>query len=219
MVDVRIPVNFLIDGTKSLYLHDITNPGEAAALLKHRVLKNPNDLRSHVRRILLSIDQDDDHDLEGALTDLFIVLQSRGLALKDLLLGVAETCLSESRTDFLRQHRKAGFEPWDTSVSNVQASVLALGFSGTHELVVRGTPKPASEFSNPVEEARSCLEYGQVDAARDVLERALEDDPTDELVASELLEIYIYTNDMQRRAVMRNFLEANLPSVPPAWYD
>ncbi len=219
MVDVRIPVNFLIDGTNALYLPEVTDSSEATALLTHRVVKNPRDLRSHVRRILLSIDRKDTYELEGALTDLFIVLRSRGLALKGLLLDLAETCLSESSTAFFRRHREDGFEPWDSLVSTVEASVLALGFSGTHELVVRGSSAPAPGFSNAVEEARSCLEYGQVDAARDVLEWALKHDPTDALVASELLEIYAYTNDTQRRAVMREFLEENLPSLPPAWYD
>lgn len=154
MVDVRVPVNFLIDGTKSLYFSELVDPGEAAALLTHRVVQNPRDLRSHVRRILLSIDHGDDVELEGGLTDLFIVLQSRGLALKDLLLGLAKACLSESATDFFLRHREVGFEPWDTSVSNREASVLAFGFSGIHELVVRGTSEPTSGFSSSIPDFR-----------------------------------------------------------------
>ncbi|AHE97066.1 type IV pilus assembly protein FimV [Thioalkalivibrio paradoxus] len=218
MMDVRVPVNFLVDGTKTLYLRGLPDPGEAMVLLEHRVLENPRDLFSHVRRVLLAIDQGDAFALEGALTDLFIVLGGNGIALKELLLYLVESRFPESLAEHFRRHLEAGFEPWDAAVAQTDASVLSLGFSGMHDLVIQGEPDAASGFSSALEEARSCLEYGQVDAARDVLEWALKQDPTDEHLATELLEIYTYTRDTQRREAMREFLELHRPNLPEGWY-
>ena len=97
--------------------------------------------------------------------------------------------------------------------------MLSLGFTGLHEVVHRRDEAAASGYADAVEEARSCLEYGQVDAAREVLERALRLEPGNEPVAAELLEIYRYTRDDERLASTREFLRSTLPQLPAGWQD
>ncbi len=50
------------------------------------VASAPNNLRSHVQRVYLSVLCQDGVELTGALMDLFLILEQRGMALKQRLL-------------------------------------------------------------------------------------------------------------------------------------
>ena len=58
------------------------------------VASSPNNLRSHVQRVYLSVLCHDGVELTGALMDLFMILEERGLALKQRLLDQGATLLN-----------------------------------------------------------------------------------------------------------------------------
>lgn len=214
-----VHVLFDIAGNRRLSLPDLASPYAGAVYLGHRILENPADFRSHVQRILLLNDKGDEIDLQGALVDLYIALGDKGEGLKLRLLELAAPRLSRTAQAFLRQRLASGLKPWETAVSRMRSSLLSLGFSGVHELVGRRAKRSVSAYANAVEEARACLEYGQVDEAREVLERALRQDPGNDVIAAELMEIYQYTRDDERLAIMRQFLLDAAPSEPTDWRE
>jgi tetratricopeptide (TPR) repeat protein len=214
-----VHVLFNILGSRRLSLPDIASPYAGAVYLGHRILENPADFRSHVQRILLLIDRGDEIDLQGALVDLYIALGDKGEGLKRRLLELAAPRLSRTVQAFLKQRMASGLKPWEAAVSRMRSSLLSLGFSGVHELVGRREASNTSGYADAVEEARACLEYGQVDEAREVLERALRQDPGNDVIAAELMEIYQYTRDDERLAIMRQFLLDAAPSEPEDWRE
>ncbi len=60
-----------------------------------KIIGNPMDLDSHVRRILLNIEFSRPDELIGALQDFYIVLGEKGETIKHYLLKYSEPVLSE----------------------------------------------------------------------------------------------------------------------------
>lgn len=218
--DAATEACFSIEGNLHLFLREAT-PGTALfnaslAYLGHRIFDHPEDLRSHVQRIFLLLEGSESDELQDALVDLFIALGGKGRALKRHMLDHARLRLSQEAVTLLEQHLDDGFAPWEVLAFPVRSSLLSLGYCGTHELVRRLDSNGAA-YSDVVEEARDRLAYGQVDAARAVLEQALRKNPEHAAAAAELLEIYRYTKDAERLADMTRFLEAALLVLPPGW--
>ena len=66
------------------------NEGWQSAYRRHlerKIQRNPRDLLAHTRRILLNYEARDEKACYGALIDLFLILGSRGLAIRENLLG------------------------------------------------------------------------------------------------------------------------------------
>ncbi len=59
-----------------------------------KIISNPLDLDSHVRRVLLNIQLARQEQLIGALQDIFIVLGKKGKPIKRLLLSESENILT-----------------------------------------------------------------------------------------------------------------------------
>lgn len=130
-----VHAHFDIEGSRHLLLGEQVSRDAAVVYLGHRILENPNDLRSHVQRILLLTDGDDESALQGALIDLFIALGERGDALKARMLTHAAPRLSRTAVLFFERNLDIGFKSWETSVARVRESLLSLGYSGQHEVV------------------------------------------------------------------------------------
>lgn len=218
-VGEAVHVLFDIAGNRRLSLPDLASPYEGLVYLGHRILENQADLRSHVQRILLLIENGDASELQGALVDLFIALGDKGGGLKRRLLDLAGPRLPRTAVAFLTQRLPTGIKPWAVTVSRVRASLLSLGFAGAHDVVRRRDMGSASAYANAVDEAHACLEYGQVEEAREVLEMALRREPHNDAVAAELLDIYRHTWDDERRAAMCRFLLTVLPRLPAGWQE
>ncbi|MDD3650853.1 MAG: tetratricopeptide repeat protein [Immundisolibacter sp.] len=185
-----------------LTLPELPSPEAALRLMSHRILANPADLLSHVRRILVLIDSAEPAELTGALADLFMVLRDQGEALKRRLLRFAAARLTPQQWDLLERHLDGGLEPWSETAGALTGSLLSLGYGGVREVVrLLENHRPAAA-PNALELARAHLEYGDLDAARDTLETALRTDPDDAEAAAALLEIYRHTRDNARLAAM-----------------
>lgn len=219
-LDAATEAYFGIEGNRHLFFREVA-PGAALfnaslAYLGHCIFDHPEDLRSHVQRIFLLIKGGESDELQDALIDLFIALGGKGRALKRHVLDQARLRLSHSAFTLLEQHLDDGFAPWAVLASPVRLSLLSLGYCGAHELV-RRLDGDGAAYANVVEEARDRLAYGQVDAAREVLEQALRKTPGHAVVAAELLEIYRHTKDTGRLASMTRFLKGALPVLPTGW--
>jgi len=106
---------------KSVLLHHFTR----------LVASRPNNLRSQVQRVYLSILCHDEAELAGALLDLYLTLDGRGLALRKRLLEQGAKMLREEELDLFNQILTDGDNSRLLQV-NKQKSVLCNGNFSLH---------------------------------------------------------------------------------------
>lgn len=192
----ELPISFVLAPQKQLRVSSPQdNTVKTWRYYSHHIARFPLDLRAHAQRLFWGVDHDASNLLVGALQDLFIALDESGNALKQKLLDITKPKL-ESRD-------VAYFEKWLASgersdYSHRLGSVLDNGLPGQPQKLV--TPAQSSEdsvasYDNTIDEARACLEYGQVEEAQKILEDELQRDSRNDEVAQELLNIYQYTRD------------------------
>lgn len=175
--------------------------------LKYCVVRNPSDLKSHVRRIFLLGGTDDGESLYGALIDLLIALGSNGESLRVRLLRQYRSNLSDAQYTALMQYSETDSFVGQAPFS--RASVLTKGVTGTCVLI-----KPAADIGSdqqsgdPLLEAREYLEYSQIEAARDVLERAVLENPERIELQTDLLELYRAGRDVENFQKIYHQLES-----------
>ena len=169
--------------------------------LEQRIHRNPRDLRSHVRRLLLNRALSDGEGVYGALVDLFIVLGYRGRPLRNRLFSVSEDSLTEEQRRFLKAHLEDGLEASEVHCSTSR-SCLSQQLSGKTTVVVR-TGDSRHRGRDILDIARDALARGEDAAAQELLEGALEADPGSEPVCLELLALYRRLNS--RADFMRTY--------------
>lgn len=172
------------------------------------VSRCPSNIKNHIRRIWLQYDNEDSGHLFAALLDLWVALNGSGRALfRRLLLG------AKSRLE------PAGFEKLallytsnelrNSEYPVVTGSVLNRGVRGRLDLLTisEGEANTGLTERDPLQEAHECLEYSQIEQAREILENALLNDPLREAIHSDLLDIYKSTQDLGALNKMRNNLD------------
>ena len=212
-----IEAAFRIPGTTHLQLKVHDWGGKAAEYLDHAVARTPGDLRGHVQRINLHIQRNDAEAVYGALLDLFIILTDRGRPLRERMLKLSRTVLSEERYRFLAQRLEVGIMATDAVLPS-GTSLLGKGLSGTNWMVTKldASKAPAQD---PLEEAHDHLEYGQIDEARQVLEATILKEPGRSELHHDLLEIYKSTNARVSFLAMRQRLNTDANPVADAWRE
>ncbi len=206
----------LLPKTRKL-LRSFPAPGLEQAYLRHleqRILRNPRDLLSHVRRLFVASDVGDVEATEGALADLFIILGSRGAPLRTRLLKLVANDLSAAHRSFFRLHLGSGLDP-NKAMPQLPQSRLSKHIVGTTQIVVRSGESACADGS--VDLARESMENGRYDMAQAVLEGALETDPGDREVCEELLGLY--RNRNLRSSFFRTYtaLLGRRLAVPEQW--
>ncbi|MCU7874706.1 MAG: hypothetical protein KZQ91_18350 [Candidatus Thiodiazotropha sp. (ex Lucinoma borealis)] len=192
---------------------------KAADYLDHAVTRKPDDLRSHVQRIHVHIHRQDVDALYGALLDLFIVLKEKGRPLRERMLKLSQTVLGEDKYRVLLNRL-------DTSVTDIDVekvlntSLLSYGVKNPHYLIQKiDTREGMQQYLDPQQEARDHLEYGQVDEAREVLENAILEDPLQQGLHHDLLEIYKTTKSRELFKAMHSRLNINSNPLADAWHE
>lgn len=189
-----LPVSFTLATEKRLQLKDIQDL-DAMSAWRHygyHIGRYPQDLRAHVQRLLTGIDAGLKDRLPGALQDLFLSIGDNGFSLRETMLELSKASLTVDDASF--------FETWLMSgrPENLQwreGSVLTDSFSHMDKLVVPEKDESETGYLTVIDEVQSYLEYGQIDAAQQLLETELEKTPADIQLAQELLNIYLYTRD------------------------
>ncbi|MCK5902531.1 MAG: hypothetical protein KAG28_05225 [Cocleimonas sp.] len=172
-------------------------PLTAWRALSHHIVRYPLDLRVHTQRILLGQNnQDVKKFLPGSLQDLFLVLDNHGYPLRKQLLMLSEQYLSKEEYAFFNQ-----WTTQNTKSNKVQhwwhlGSVLSTGSYGGEPLVKEERAEVLDTgYVSVLEEARACLDYGQLDVAQQLLEEAILKAPESEEIEKELLTIYQYSKN------------------------
>lgn len=172
-----------------------------AEYLCHSIAREPQDLRNHVRRILLMYEQKRESEVFGALLDLFIALDKKGFDLRKRMLESSTHCIDASQYHFLAKALTTGVSKNDAPCA--LGSMLSHGIEGQIKLVhTVEEKKKAHERRDPLTEAREYLEYSQLDEACSVLEQAIIDYPDTHELHEELLGIYRSTRDYHRFITM-----------------
>jgi hypothetical protein len=208
---------FVIPESAKLPLRRLTGDSDLGAFLAHQVARTPNDLQPHVQRIYLHVTQTNAVEGYGALVDLFIVLGPRGGPLRRRVLKTARPLLEPRQYEALVHKLEGGLHAAD-AIPSAPASMLSKGIRGAHQLVERVTTRAAG-MQDPLDEARSCLEYGQVEQARELLEDALLSEPWRLDLHGDLLEIYRAMRDGERLAAMWTLLDAAQNPAAEAWAE
>lgn len=122
---------FRIEGSKDLCPRD----GDEAMqhYLARRIAARPGDLRSHTRRVLLSLSLGDAEEAFAALVDLSIATGAKGEILKRRLVRICVPLLTPAQRRFLEEHCAAGL-PAATSAASSR-TMLTSGASGEKILV------------------------------------------------------------------------------------
>jgi hypothetical protein len=128
---------------------------------------------------------------------------------------IAAPSLSHTTRELFAENLESGVSATDVLPIS-SASVLSRGLRGTTELVERVGASGVGT-RDPLEEANECLEYGQIDAARCILEAAVLDQPDRAELHNDLLEIYQRTADCENFREMHQKLSARRNPLADSW--
>ncbi len=157
------------------------DPDAAWQFYSHSIKRFPGNLSLHTHRVFFAITYKDGTFLAGALYDLFYVLKDAGEALRIRLLKAARPVLGETETTYFAKWIKINTKK-QMEYRWIAGSVLSKGLFGVdHELItIDKTSLPdESPALTPLEEAQSCIEYGQLEMAQSILQDALKDKTSD----------------------------------------
>lgn len=175
------------------------DPNAAWHFYSHSIRRKPANLKLHTHRVFFAMQHNDASFLSGSLHDLFYILKDAGEGLRIRLLKASIPYLSKKETLYFAMWIKVGIKK-GMGYKWVSGSVLADGLIGPDQALFT---KKAAEFTHPqlspLEEARSCMEYGQLDIAKNILEKALLKDADNTVLKEELsyLNHYIKSREIQ----------------------
>ena len=162
--------------------------------LSHRISNNPKDLLAHLQRVAAHYHAGNPDTLYGALLDLFIVLDTKGYALRKRLLIKCVPLLDSERQWVLKKGLKSGLNAIKI-VPPTTTVCLTPPNRGSIYLVERHDEYVVAENFNALDEARDLIDSGFIDEGRLLLEELLLRQPESEEISKELLELYKYTNN------------------------
>jgi len=202
------------------FLTQITLPAHGAEnanlnpdFLAHKITRFQADLRSHTQRIFHYIEMKNDKALYSALVDLFWVLGNKGLSLRKRILINAHTLLKDQEFDSLNKSLSLGLQ----SESQIPIAQKTLLTKAKAHPFIKKVELNTARFSNAIDEARSYVEYGQLDEAIAVLKEAILLNPRQLVLHNDLLEIFQKTAEKESFISFYELLLSNKISLPPLW--
>ncbi len=162
------------------------SPDTAWHFYSHSIRRNPTDLTLHTHRVFFAMHHNDAALLPGSLHDLFYVLKDAGEKLRIRLLKASLPYLSRQDTLYFAMWIKTGIKN-GMGYQWVNGSVLSDGLYGPdQDLITMNLNEEVDAGLSPLEQARSCMEYGQLDVAQRILNDALAEDPKNKMLNEEL---------------------------------
>ena len=187
------------DGLESKAMKEDINPDTAWHFYSHSIRRNPADLSLHTHRVFFAMHHNNAVLLPGSLHDLFFVLKDAGEKLRIRLLKASIPYLSRQDTLYFAMWIKTGMKN-GMGYQWVNGSVLSDGLYGPdQDLITMKSVKKGRTELTPLEQARSSMEYGQLDIAQKILNEALELEPENNLLIEELdyLNNYIKSREIE----------------------
>jgi tetratricopeptide (TPR) repeat protein len=182
--------------------------------LTSAVARDPLDVESHARRVLLAIHSGQGPHVVTALLDLFLAVGDKARDLRSQLLQQAQGVLPPDEWQFFASHLDNGLAP-QAGLPLGTLSVLDPGLMGLSDMVHQVRAQAREETL--AERAAALIDQGDLDAARHLLEQGLLDRPDDAEAARELLAIYRHSRDASAETAMRERLVQRFGALPPAW--
>lgn len=214
----RTELAFVLPGTSTLRIMRPQDDNDLDAFLAHQVARVPHDLRTHVQRIVFHLAGTNAVGSYGALVDLFIALGPKGIPLRQRMLDATKHLLDRSQYQALVHKLDPGLHAADP-LPAARTSMLSKGTRGIRILVERLDRHETPSLHDPLDQARSYLEYGQLDEARSLLENALLDEPLRVELHTELLEIYGATLDLESFSRMWKLQDPARNPAADAWRE
>ncbi len=173
------------------------DPDAAWYFYSHLVRRNPSDLTLHTHRVFFAMKHKNASLLPGSLHDLFYILKDAGENLRIRLLKASAPYLSKKDIVYFAMWIKVGIKK-GMGYKWVPGAVLSNGLFGPDKTLLEMNQTDETRHTlSPLEEARSCMEYGQLDVAKDILEQALENDSENEALQEELQYLARYTKSRE----------------------
>ncbi len=191
------------DGMNSEAHKEDIDPDTAWHFYSHSIRRNPTDLTLHTHRVFFAMQHKDGVLLAGSLNDLFFVLKDAGEKLRIRLLKASIPYLSKQDTLYFAMWIKLGIRN-GMGYQWVNGSVLSDGLYGPDQALITMQKSNDNGIKiSPIEEARSCMEFGQLDVAQLILNNALEQEPNNTQLIEELdyLNNYVKSREIQPQKV------------------
>lgn len=204
---------FTLNTSRAIVIDDAQAGERGAEYLAHWLARHPNDLTRHLQRIHLHLERARPDQLYSALVDLFIALGPHGEDLRRRMLKRAKRILDEEQYYVLDMLLPVGLDACHR-LGDIPGSVLSRPVNGNLDLVAREAK--AAFATSTLVEARSLIDEGYLETARDMLEQALAGTPDDTELAEELLLIYRATRNVQGYRAFMHILE-RADALPDSW--
>ena len=183
--------------------------------LVFQVSRKPNTLEAHMERIYYCFENALDEQLFGALVDLLIILNKKGLALGRRMIAGSKSRLPENQYQALVRHLVNNGVNYDLLPPSPY-SVFAKGLQSTAKLL-QLNENGREEKHDALTLARDYIVFSQLDDAMDVLKQAILEHPERMELHNELLSLFRSTRDQTGFNRIFNDLSSNNVSLPPEW--
>lgn len=205
---------FLLSDSDAFNFTDSKLPDNFLKNLVFLVAKKPKRLITHIQRIHHCYQANLQEPLFAALVDLLVVLNGRGKAISRRMIIGTKSKLSDDQYKKLQTFMTEDFDV--ALLSGNQYSVFTKGLVGTGNLVQQ-IETPDKQPYDPLVLAHDYIEYSQLDEAKDVLEKAIVNQPQRLELHQCLLELYKSTLDTSGFTTMFNILAGLDVAMPNDW--
>jgi hypothetical protein len=195
------------------------DPVLAWSFLSHHIRRYPLDLRAHTQRVLLAQQEPLLDRLAGSLQDVFLALGDAGHLLRERLLTLVNDDLNDQDKAFFNHWQREGLRDGREQQWR-KGSLLCSGQDiKPLRLVDIERSQVTARYANVMDEVFSCLEYGQVEMAQQLLEAEILAGTADEAMEQELLNIYQYTRNKDGLDAMIRQYEEVGRAIPTQWRE
>lgn len=210
-------VFFSLQDTSSLWSTEALLCNDFLEKLVFQISKKPKRLIAHVQRIYYCFQMQLDDQLFAALIDFLVILNKQGSAISWRMVNGAKSRLSEQQFDLLNDYLNNSNAQAHQLPGN-QFSIFTRGLSGSDQLISQTAKAdtPINEH-DPLVIARDHIEYSQLDEAKQVLEKAILEQPTRLDLHYELLTIYQSMRDTGGFNSMLAKLTQSGVAIPDEW--
>jgi len=217
----QMSYSFGLAGERRIQIDEGYDPVSAWRALSHHVVRYPRDLRAHAQRILLGHHNGEVSGfLAGSLQDLFLILENNGYALRKNLLDLSKQHLTEQEVTFFTHWIKQNAKNDKTHHCWQTGSVLSTGSCGGESLLEQQSEESnEANYPDVLEEARACLDYGQLDVAQELLEDEILKSPQSKEIEQELLMIYRHSRDRDQLIALSKKLVAQGATLSEEWIE
>jgi len=205
---------FLLADSKAFSFTDNKLPDNFLVHLVFLVTRKPKRLITHIQRIYHCYQANLQEQLFAALTDFLIVLNRRGKAISRRMVSGTKSKLSVEQYKMLHDFMAEDFDV-ALLVGN-QYSVFTKGLIGTGHLVQQLETSDKQTY-DPLVLAHDYIEYSQLDEAKDILEKAIINQPQRLELHQCLLELYKSTRDTSGFITMFNIVSGLDVAMPSDW--